>query len=248
MKNDQFKLILILSTLVSYTYLGFSQDNSMEAFGYQVNKIHPYISITKQEVKEATRLIDLNNRYQTSWIKEYLSVEVAAINNGIEQKAMGQNNYLTLQQKAILNLADVGTPIHVKVKYIPKNTLKQNDPKEINFTFTPIPENEAIFLGGQQELNQYLQENIIDKISTDHLISNIAIVKFIINKEGRITNEQLFWSSEDKKADALLMECLGNMPTWIPASYLDGTKIEQEFALTIGNKNSCAINLINPHQ
>jgi len=35
------------------------------------------------------------------------------------------------------------------------------------------------------------------------------------------------------------------MPKWTPASYSDGTAIEQDYVLMVGNMKSCIVNLLN---
>ena len=85
-------------------------------------------------------------------------MEIAASNGGKLKKAIAKNDKLTPEQKDILNNVDAATDISVVVNYIPNNTLKNNDPKVFDFTFTVDPENKATYPGGQQQLNQYLKE------------------------------------------------------------------------------------------
>ena len=62
----------------------------------------------------------------------YISVEILTSYKGGIRKAVSKNDTLRQEQKDIMNMADLGTDISVKVQYIPDNTLKHNDPKEIN--------------------------------------------------------------------------------------------------------------------
>ena len=74
---------------------------------------------------------------------------------------------------------------------------------------------------------------------------DLAAVKFTIDEAGRITDAHVFWPSKDEKTDALLLETICNMPNWKPAAYADGTTVKQEFVLTVGNMENCAIHLLN---
>ena len=249
MKNIQTKLFALL--FIAFTFLnpGYSQDSSADELKYEVNRIYPYISISKEKLMEAQTLIDLDRNYKSSWVKEYISVEILASYKGSIRKARGSNDILSQEQKDIMDMADAGTDILVKVQYLPDNTLRHNDIKEMDFTFSVNPENEAVYPGGQQQLKQYLNEKAIDKIPQGSF-SNYALaaVKFTVNEEGQIIDAQVFESSKDEKIDALLLETIRTMPSWTPAEYANGIKVKQEFVLTVGNMESCVINLLNIRQ
>jgi len=250
MKNRLNKLILLLSIILALPNLGAAQGNSPAQLKFEVSRIKPYVFITKEALNEANRLTDLNPRYKPSWIKEFISVEILTTYQGEMLKSVSKNDILSQEQKDRMNRADAGTNISVKVKYIPENTLTQNDPKELDFTFTVDPENKAEYPGGQQQLIKYLQEKAIDKIpATSFTNYDLLTVKFTISAEGAIINAHIFGSeyqtSKDEKIDKLVLETIQNMPSWKPAQYADGTKVKQEFALTVGNMESCVINLLN---
>jgi TonB family protein len=243
MKNTW--IILVFAALI-FPSLGFTQAEGSTTLSYEVNKVYPYLSVMREELKEATTLVDLNHRYKPSWVKEYTSVEVAAICQGQIRKAVGKNDLLTPAQKNILNTADAGTEITVKVLYLPQNTLAHNEMKELAFTFTVNPENDAHFAGGQAQLMQYLKENAIDEIPVGSFKGyDLAAVKFTISEEGEITDVHIFESSKDKRIDALLLTTISRMPCWEPAIDADGTKVKQTFALTVGNMENCMVNLLN---
>jgi TonB family protein len=145
-----------------------------------------------------------------------------------------------------MNKADVGTDISVKVQYIPDNTLKHNDVKEMTFSFVVDPESEATFYGGEQQLKKYLKEHGLEKISPANIKRyHLAAVKFTINEEGQVINAHVFESSKDEKVDKLLLDTISKMPRWKPAEYANGTKVKQEFVLLVGDMESCVINLVN---
>ena len=102
MKNIQNKLIVFLFIALAFPYLGSSQDSLTNELKYEVNRIYPPISITKEKLKEAHSLVDLNTNYKSSWVKEYISVEILASHKGKIKKAVGKNNTLSQEQKDIL--------------------------------------------------------------------------------------------------------------------------------------------------
>jgi len=247
----------MLSIVLAFPQLGSSQNSLTKELSYEVNRIYPYISISKEKLNEALSINDFKNQvknvnldYKLSWVRAFISVEILTSQKGEIRKAVSKNDVLSQEQKEIMNMADAGTDISVKIKYIPENTLRHNDPKELNFTFTVDPEREALYPGGQQQLKNYLKEKAIDKIPSNSFKDyDLAAVKFTVNEEGEISNAHVFGteyqSSKKEKIEKLLLETIRDMPRWIPAEYANGTKVKQEFVLTVGNMENCIIHLLN---
>ena len=106
----------------------------------------------------------------------------------------------------------------------------------MHFEVTVVPEIEAEFIGGHEQLTQYLKENAIDKISeTDSKTMQQAIVSFTVNEKGAITNAQISTTSGDPEIDKLLMKAITRMPKWKPAENAMGIKVKQDFQFTVGN-------------
>jgi len=249
MKKILTPLVVTLLLVFAFPYSGSAQDSVNSELKYEVYRVYPYISISAEKLKDAQTLSDLNKYSKSSWVKEFISVDVLASFKGVIRKVSGKSDLLNPEQKEMMNMADVGTEISVKVRYVPKNTLAQSDTKEINFTFTVDPEKEASFSGGDEMLNQYLKVNAIDKIP-DGIFRQLtlAAVKFAIDEEGHIVDAHVFESSKDKVADDLLLTSILNMPKWEAAEYANGTNVKQEFVLTVGDMENCMVNLLNIRQ
>lgn len=243
MKHSIAAFILLL---LAFSHPGFAQESASNEPHYEVNKIFPPFSISKEKLEEAQTLSDLNARYPGSWVKAYVSVEIRTTFRGKPRKAIGENDRLNQEQKDLLHTADPGAGISVLVRYIPDNTLQVNDVKEIDFTLAVNPETDASFPGDPQQLRQYLRKEAIDKIP-DATFQNydLTAVKFTVDEEGHISNPHVFWPSKYKDIDELLLNAICNMPNWQPAAYANGLKIKQEFVLTVGNMENCAVNLLN---
>ncbi len=240
------KLILPFLLLLALPYQGIAQDSLSFDLQFEVHRVYPPISITKEKLKTVQTVADLNPRYTASWVKEYQSVEIQTIHKGQVKKANSNNDVLTQEQKNNLQTADETAEIAVVVKYLPNNNLKHNDTKEISFTVATDPQTEAKYTGGQHQLTQYLKEKAINKIApTTFKKHNITAIKFTIDEEGFVINTEVFESSKDEQVDKLLVETICNMPNWTPAKYASGTKVKQDFVLTAGDHNSCTINQLN---
>ena len=242
--QHQFIALLVIAFVIPV--FCFAQNDLEESYSYDVHRNYPYITNTKADIKAAQTLMDLNKHYKPEWVKEYLAVEVSASHKGKTKKATSKNHTLSQEQIDLMYQADSGTNISVNVKYLPDNNLKHNDIKEENFTFMLEPETDASFVGGQAALQQYLKEKGIDQIAKDKFKQyQLFTVIFNIDEEGRIVDPHLHWPSKDEELDKILLETICNMPNWTPASYTDGTKVKQEFVLTVGDMQSCVVNMFN---
>ncbi|MEL7124032.1 MAG: energy transducer TonB [Bacteroidota bacterium] len=238
------KYILFL-LMITPVFL-IAQEHLKDDIYFNVYINYPPFSMSKDSLSKANKLIDLNRRYKENWVREYLSVEVAAYQKGKLVKAFSADDYLTKQQKEIITNADPDKKISILVKYMPENTLKQNTPKEMGFKLAIDPDHEAEYPGGKQQLKKYLKEQAIDKIPTDGFEGfDLATIKFTISKSGELTDVYVFWPTEHKEIEEMLVKSIENMPKWKPAQSESGIIVPQEFVLTVGNMQSCVINLLN---
>lgn len=246
MKNILNQFIALLFIICFFLPSISAQEDPANELNYEVNRVYPYISITKEKLLDAQTLMDLNPHFQASWIKEYFSVEITANLQGVPEQEVGKNEMLTPEQKELILRADAGTDIAVNVRYLPNNNLRHNDPKELPFSFSIEPEVEATYPGGQQFLKKYLKENAVDKIPDGTFKEyELAAVKFTIDEKGAVVDVHLFWPSKDEAVDELLLTAVRSMPLWEPAACSDGTKVKQEFVFTAGNMESCVVPLLN---
>ena len=248
--------ILLLTALVIPQHT-FTQELMSEELRFEVRKIDPPISITRQEAEEAHRLADLNNEaneldlyFKPFWIRSYVSVEIVAIHQGKQRKAVGKNDILTQEQKEIIQHADAGTPIAAHIQYLPENTLSHNDVKSLDFEVNVKPIRDARYSGGQQKLMDYLASNAVDKVPEGSFLpADFAAVQFTINESGKVIDAHVFESGfqlhPHDKANGILLEAVRQMPSWEPAEFCKGTTISQNYVFVVGNLESCLNNLIS---
>ncbi len=237
--------ILLFAVLLLPSFVS-SQSHPVEALPYKVSKVYPYTSLSLVDLRQAETLADLNARYKSSWVHTYVSVEISASHQGQIKSALSKSDRLTQAQKSLMEMADKGKDIRVKILYLPENSLKQKELKELAFTLAIDPDIDAKFIGGQAMLDQYLQQEAIEKIPDNTFVNyDLAAIKFTVNEEGEITNAQISQAFKDEKVDALLLAAIRKMPCWEPAQYADGTKVKQDFVLTVGSMDNCYVNLLN---
>ncbi len=240
MKKNQILLIVLL--FIGCAFNSFAQHD----LKFEINKVLPFISIQEDKLDKINTLTDLDKRYPTSWVKAYISVEISAYKNGIQTKASGNSDVLNQAQKDLIRLADRNNDIAVIVTYIPNDSLKNNPPKQYDFKVTIMPDNNAVYAEGAEQLIQYLQKNSIANIEAGSFTGyDLTAVKFTITEQGNITDIQVAIPSKDKKIDEMLVTAISKMPNWKPAAFSNGLKVKQNFVLTIGNMENCMVNLLN---
>ena len=223
-----------------------AQEEYVYEFSTDVYIDYPYLSIPRTNLEEAITFRDLNRHHKSSWIASYKSVELITYQNGKQVISPGVDSILTVEQKNLLSSADFGSEITAKIRYMPKNKMRQNEEHDMNFTFTVDPEKPASFNGGKEALNKYLHDNVTKLVSMNSFRQHqLAAVKFTINEKGQIVNPHIFQKSENPKADKILLDAVCNMPLWNPAQYANGEKVSQNHVLTAGDINSCVVNLVN---
>ena len=245
----QYNLLIALFLAFAFSSIGSAQDSPAAELNYKVDRIYTPLAITKEALKESKTLNDLNRFYKPSWVKEYITVEIMANNNGQLKKAISKNDTLSQDQKDLMYRSDEGSSITVKIQYIPDNTLKNNSVKMYDFSFIVDPEIEASFPEGQNEMRKYFKEKAMDLIPDNSFKKyDVSVIKFTVDEEGEIISVHLFQASNDDKVDALILETVQNMPCWTPAEYASGEKAKQEFVLRVGSMYNCVNGLLNIRQ
>lgn len=228
---------LIIPILFLLAVSGFSQEIGYTVFGTQTNpySVPGYSLITLDSLEEAKTLSDIHALYRSSWVARYIGVEIATTCQGVVKKAAGKNDILTPAQLDILKTADGDCSIKVEVDYIPENNLTHNPPRKMDFSLKMAPIYEAKFPGGYEQLQAYIKQNTLDKMSKAKFgLLELAKVRFQINEAGQVVNAQIIESSEDEAIDTILLEAICSMPEWSPAKNREGLKIMQEFEFSIG--------------
>ena len=176
------------------------------------------------------------------YVIDYVSIEIETTSNGKTHTAQSSSDKLTAEQKNMLYNVDLNTNINIKIMFKYKSQLGYNFGDNTRVTegkvlVTVVPETEAEYPGGFEQMSAYLVKNVFDKISEKSVSWKIhqAIVKFTINEEGQIVNAKISRTSTDSKADKLLLDAFNKMPAWKPAKNSKGVKVKQEFSIPFGD-------------
>lgn len=221
------------SVWVASNFIGNTDWPKELSFDLRGRYTHP---VKKENLTKAKLLNDFVSDYPTNWVSNYISVEMKATCNGKELKAIGTNNVLTADQKKILNAIELGSDLIITVKYKEKNPVDQIIyDNQMNIALTVVPEIEAQYLSGQDEIKKYLKDYVIKKISeTVPEEFQKGIVTFTIDEAGDVTNAKTSLTSGDAKTDKFLLNTISTMPKWKPAQNARGEKVKQEFVFSFG--------------
>ncbi|MEP6796165.1 MAG: TonB family protein [Saprospiraceae bacterium] len=227
--------IIIILLLCNYFIPCFSQSIKYEVHGLYVNPVK------KEILNIAETMSDINPGYPASWVSDYISSGISATCNGKVMNAIGQNDKLSTDQKNILASADLGTDIDFDIMYNYKNSVTDiSELHGMHFSYTVVPEVEAEYPGGKQQMSKYIDEKIIHKISQNNSKKiNPAILRFTINAKGEIVNAKIIKSSDDPKTDKIILKAIQKMLKWKPAQEANGSKVKQEFEISVGNNDGC---------
>ncbi|PCJ65304.1 MAG: hypothetical protein COA58_10625 [Bacteroidetes bacterium] len=204
-------------------------------FVYTIAGKHGF-PITKEKFEDAKSIKDIIDYYPSSWITNYVSVEILVSCKGEELSVIGADDILSKEQKKILSNADIGTDIVINVKHKTSNPITSEvEDHEMNVSMTIIPEKEAEYVEGYDLLVSYLKENSEEYFSQrDFSELDFTRLIFTINKEGMAENIHVERTSGNDEVDAVLVDLIVEMGEWKPAEDAKGSKVEQEFEFTFG--------------
>lgn len=184
------------------------------------------------KLKNAKSLGDIIPYYPVNWITHYRSSELSITTNGKALKANGSDDKLNSGQIQILQSVELASEIEITVKFKATNSVTGDmEDHTMKVLMTVVPEAEAEFPGGREQMRKYLKEAAINKINFDEI--KPAIVNFTINEDGNAVNVLITKSTGNEKTDKLLIEAVNGMPKWKSAQNSKGKKVKQNFVFLI---------------
>ncbi|MFT6177539.1 MAG: TonB family protein [Bacteroidia bacterium] len=238
-------LIVLAIGLTTYGYLNqsFSSiDSTNSAERIAIGEMQYFVqsrpekSASPTTLKNAKSIADVIAYYPGTLTVSYDSVVVVTTSNGRQQKAIGESENLTAEQKAILATADMFSNVVFFIKHKSKNSVTgELENGEMLVKLMVRPETEAVFNGGMDGLIDYLKENSEEQVKQLAVKQGfVAVVNFTINEEGNADEIEVAESSEYLGIDEVLKQLLKNMPSWTPAQDAIGNKVPHEFEIIFG--------------
>lgn len=232
------KKLIIAPLLFMLCFNAFSQvtTNSQDLV-FEVSGKHNN-SIKKEKLIAAKSITDIIPNYPSTWINDYISIEVMVISNGTRIQAYSTNPMLNVEQVNLLNKADISSDIVINIAYTTPNAVSSETEKSVmHYTTTLVPDTEAEYTSGYEQMTKYIRENAINKIDAANPKFVSAIVKFTVNEQGEIADVQISRTSGHENTDKLLVETITKMPKWKPAQNSKGEKVKQRFEFSLNSPN-----------
>ncbi|MBS1537698.1 MAG: energy transducer TonB [Bacteroidetes bacterium] len=241
MKNIIILLPLFLMAFTSYSQdmnfgIGGASSRIVRDLSYEIRGTYSH-PVKKEQLNSIKTMSDIIPEYPSAWITNYVSVEISATCDGKSMKAVSTNSNLNMEQRKLVTNADIGSDIIIDIIYKSRNAVTENlENNKLHYSISVVPEIEAVYNGGNQQMTQYLKENAINKIPKSKAEQfQITQIRFTVNEEGKITNAKVAKTSDDTTIDKLLLNVINNMPNWKPAENSKGVKVKQDFVFSVGN-------------
>lgn len=240
MNRLQKTLIVVLAFSFANVFDSIKAQDTTDQLNFNLGVNHVALSIERDKVKNATSISDLNRHFKSEWVKEYYQVSFQCPVNGTMKTINTSSDKLNQELKDMILACDASKRLEINIEYLPNNELRHNDPKKLHYSILIRPDIEASFSTTSDNFNDFIIEHAIHKIDRNYFTDyRAAIISFTIDTAGDVINPIVFESSKNTAIDSILLNAICNMPKWTPASYNDGTKVSQNFALTIGSMDNC---------
>lgn len=196
-------------------------------------------AIKKSDLDQIKFFTDVKVDEKNKNIVKYTSVSVIEVINDkqSEIREVGISNELTPEQLKKLQSFSYSSNFVIRAEYQQVNEETGQVLNEYSTPhFTVVPEQQAAYMGGKDELKKFLRDNSMDaRIGVDPAKLQPAKLFFTVSKTGTIENVHLDRSSNFPLVDQKMIELIQNTPAgWEPAQDSNGKKVDQELVVSFG--------------
>lgn len=197
-------------------------------------------TITKENLHEAKSVVDIYPSRATEFALEFNSIELHVNQNGEETMEYGENEDLNDAQLNLIKTTGYHTNLQLNSYVQLKNpTSGLLETKHLTYAISVVPEKQAQYLEGQNELYKHIRENTASHTA----VYNPSVyhyqpgkVRFTITAEGTLVDAKLTSTSGYDELDELLLELVNSLPAnWEPAMNAKGERVDQQLVLFFGN-------------
>lgn len=203
------------------------------SFSIQSKGFHTITRSKLQGVRSISEILPEEVDWTTYPIR---SVKLSTDIEGLEFHEMGKGLELNEAQIQLLRSTAISQSFILTAKCEGSHPGVDVENFELNYIITVVPENEAEYPGGYDELINYIKKET--EKETAHLLKDqlkFGRLTFIVSSSGNITDLELNSSSGYTDLDEKIFELLMDLPkAWIPATNAIGDKVDQELELFFG--------------
>lgn len=192
--------------------------------------------VSQALLNEAIHVKDIVPDFPTSWIQEFVSVEVASSIGNKKMKIVDNNPLFTVEQLAHLKNIDLGAELSITIDYKIRNSVtKELDDRKMEVSYIVTPEQEAVYEKGQDELVSYFKTKGLNQFEDQKIEEyNLLAISFFIDENGKAEILKILQSSGFENVDTHFVNLIKNMPKWKPAKDINGNLVKQDFEFYVG--------------
>lgn len=243
MKRPTLNSILMIFGILATGCMGLinSNDGADSDFKFRIES-RDMATISLEKLNAASTAMDILPE-QTNWpANPVRSLEVMIYKEDKELLELGESLNLNEAQKRLLSTLEYSESFNLRAYCVGPNP---DNPEvteyEMFYGFTVVPEKEAVYPGGMEQIVTILQQNCEKLIAaTNAKKLNPGLLVFMVSKNGEVIASEHLISSGYPAIDEKLVELMKTLPhNWTPAENGRGEKVAQEFALRFGDLSGC---------
>jgi len=230
---DKLKFSVHGDFVRSFSSSGFDEmdQNKPDSWNHIFGRI-----INKRLLISANTIDELVQHYPTSLIKEYDNVWIKSSLKEKNISLMSESHELSLEQKSLFKHATIGESFEIVINYHITNPKTQEVQFErLNVGLTIVPEQEAEYTEGYNEMIAYFEEKSLEIYYGKNLDNFTSVgLRFTITEDGQAEEIHKTRDSGYEEIDRYIIKLIENMPPWTPAKDANGNMVKQEFELVYG--------------
>lgn len=216
------------------------KNTKKEIFIDFIYDVGPRFGPIKKDLVDNAKTIDAffdEEQIQAIFSLNSVSIIMIIDDKQSDIRETGNSFELTDAQIKLLQASNYSSSFLIRAEYQQKN--KETGELEYSYStphLTIVPEKQATYVNGKDELKKYLKENSEEsRVNVDPDKLKPAKLYFTVTKEGTIKNIKLDRSSGYPEVDKKMIELISKAPgKWLPAENIKGEKVEQELVVSFG--------------
>jgi len=180
--------------------------------------------LKRSDINEANFFHELCDDYPFAKIDSITLTSVVVTKNTERLFLNAPSNIITDEIRKAINDLEYFDKFFFYIEFNSKDNVKDGFIE----SFIIMPEKEAIFRNGTQNLIQYFEKKTVGELDIKKWKRNRSFsANFSVSTEGEIVDIESRSDLKDKELDSFFMNMLIKMPDWSPALDINGNPVKQ---------------------
>lgn len=194
--------------------------------------------ISAKDLHDAKTILDIVPKKGTEGLEDFENVKIAVLYHDQETVAVGNNEVLTKEQLDLLKSTSYNTDFYIEAYAQERPTESSlQEPYDLIYYMSVVPETEADYEGGQVGLLTYLRDNSSYTVKDlNARILEPGRLRFSVLPDGEVGKIELESSCGVDHVDGEMLSLIETTAgKWTPAKDQNGNPVEQELMFFFGN-------------